>query len=479
MDFIVGEGELLFSYGSLNHGDILDYRFFWMGRSSCKKSFLMKYGTFNPLFRIFEDVDLPFRLSKHGLKMVYNQKAVTYMIRSFQFEDFCRRCIQQGKAYYLCSLMHPETEIQQFCLLEGINQSIAKVKNDYERFLHQARELESVAQDQIESGIPLDDHFRKTLYQAYGQAFWACRIKGIMEERKALQPIDACRQPVYLLDAVEPDFKVVAIICAFNEGDIIHQVLEHLIANEIYVYLLDHHSTDNTVEEASRWLGKGLLGIETFPEAGHFPERYKEIFSLEMILQRVEQLHNLLGADWYLHYDADEFRDPPWPGMTLREAIQLVDTLGFNAINFEYLNFWPTEDTFLPGLKVHDFIEYYEPATDLDKPRINAWKNFGQEINLTTFVGHKVCFQGLKVFPLQFINRHYRIRSQAHGLRKVFQERISRFDPQEKATGSHIHYDGMDEQVNFIKNRNELTRYHPSQVREKLWFKAAFNAGKY
>ncbi len=94
-------------------------------------------------------------------------------------------------------------------------------------------------------------------------------------------------------------------------------------------------------------------------------------------------------------------------------------------------------------------------------------------------MGHKVCFEGLKVFPLQFINRHYRIRSQKHGLRKVFQERKNRFDPTEKSAGSHLHYDSWSPNFHFIKDKKNLRRYDAARVRKELWFKSAFNAAKY
>src|SRR5687768_8622429 len=80
---------------------------------------------------------------------------------------------------------------------------------------------------------------------------------------------DACG-PEHLIperaatESAEP-FRVVAIISAFNEGDIISAVLEHLIENGIGVYLIDNRSTDDTVDQARQWLGRGLIAIETFP----------------------------------------------------------------------------------------------------------------------------------------------------------------------------------------------------------------------
>ncbi len=481
MHFITHEGGLLFSYPQIRHGQFLDFTFFWGGRASCKKSLLTRYGVFNPDFRFGnEDVELGYRLAPQGFQVIFNRKAVSFMNRPVTLDDFVDRCLKQGKANFIWGTGSDDPWVRAWCLLTHINQEAAGNKAHYDALLDYTRKLDHLANEQIAQGLPLSLEFQKTLFEAYGKTFRACKIKGATLERGSRSLSESAeRTKSFLIDQIPQDFKVVAVICAFNEEDLIYHSLRHLIENGVAVYLLDHHSTDRTVEEASRWLGQGLLHIEKFPGESGFSEKYQSIFSLGLITQRVEQLHRELGADWVMHYDADEFRESPWPGMNLQEAFRLVDTLGFNAVNFEYLNFWPTENNYLPGQDVRDFIHYYEPATELDKPRINAWKNFGQPIDLTTFMGHKVCFQGLKVFPLQFINRHYRIRSQEHGQKKVFQERKNRFDPTEKSAGSHLHYDGLNPEFNFIKDKKDLCLYDAARVRKELWFKSAFNAGKY
>ena len=65
---------------------------------------------------------------------------------------------------------------------------------------------------------------------------------------------------------MDNSFRVIAIITAFNEGDIISPVIGHLVENGIDIYLIDNLSTDDTVEQASQWLGRGLLHIELFPQ---------------------------------------------------------------------------------------------------------------------------------------------------------------------------------------------------------------------
>ena len=113
------------------------------------------------------------------------------------------------------------------------------------------------------------------------------------------------------------DFRVVALMSAFNEGDIISPVIQHLVENGVEVYLLDNCSTDDTVEQASQWLGKGLLEIERFPRDDD--DRYGRAagrYDWTAILLRKEELARTLDADWLIHHDADEVREAPWDGVT-------------------------------------------------------------------------------------------------------------------------------------------------------------------
>src|SRR5687767_10190968 len=98
---------------------------------------------------------------------------------------------------------------------------------------------------------------------------------------------------------VEP--RVVAIIAAYNEADVIGQVIADLIEQRVSVFLLDHRSTDRTVEEAARFLGRGLIGIERFPDESGFPDEDGARFAWESLLSRKEQLAATLGFDWVMH----------------------------------------------------------------------------------------------------------------------------------------------------------------------------------
>lgn len=266
-----------------------------------------------------------------------------------------------------------------------------------------------------------------------------------------------------------PSFRIVALISAYNEGDVIYHVIGDLIGNGIEVYLIDNSSTDDTVAQAEKWLGKGLLRIERFPEESGYPERNGREYVWRDLLRRKAELALELAADWYIHADADEFRESPWLEMNLRKAMHWVDLLGYSAINFRVLNFRPTDDRFVPGSDVRDSLTFYEPAASFDWVQIKAWKNTGQPVDLQSTGGHEVRFPGRRIFPLSFILRHYPIRGKTHGQRKVFSERKPRFAAEERASGWHVQYDQFQPgETRFLRDPGELTAYDPGRFRAEL-----------
>ena len=193
------------------------------------------------------------------------------------------------------------------------------------------------------------------------------------------------------LRAVLPsEFRVIALISTFNEADMIGWVIGHLAANGVHTYVIDDGSTDATVKIAKQWLGRGLLGIEPIARA---PDGRT---SWQRILDRKVELARELGADWYLHHDADEIRESPLPGLSLGEAIRWADRLGYNAIDFRTLNFRPVDDLFRPGRdpRLH-FARWEEPA-EYDRMQRKAWKAGVSDVALMDG-GHDVRFDGRRL----------------------------------------------------------------------------------
>ncbi len=252
---------------------------------------------------------------------------------------------------------------------------------------------------------------------------------------------------------------VTAIIATYNEADIISCVLEDLVSQGIRVYLIDTGSSDATVTEARRFLGRGLLHIE---------ELAMDEFRLSRLMKRKQALAFELDSDWLINADADEFRESPWTGVSFLDGIRRVDALGYNAIDFAVLDFVPTHDNLSPGDDPREAFPYFEPGGSYNKLQIRCWKKPDCPVDLVPSGGHEAVFPGRKVFPIRFLLRHYPFRGQAHAERKLFQERRPRYPEEEKKLSWHIQYDDIFEGYCFIRKADGLERFDPDRIRIAL-----------
>jgi glycosyltransferase involved in cell wall biosynthesis len=246
-----------------------------------------------------------------------------------------------------------------------------------------------------------------------------------------------------------PPFRVVAIVPVFNEADVIEHTLRYLIRQGIGVYVIDNWSTDATVEIACRFQCQGLLGLERFPYT-HPPE----VYDLRAILRRVEEVATQLEADWFILHDADERRRPPWSDVSLRDALYHVDRRGFTCIDHVTLNFHPIDNDYAASQDVEEYFSYFQFSDHAGHfHQRRAWKNLAQRVELAPTAGHDVGFHGRRVYPFKFLLKHYPIRSQAHGERKVLRERRARWNPAERSLGWHQQYDQIER---FVRTAAEL-----------------------
>ena len=255
-----------------------------------------------------------------------------------------------------------------------------------------------------------------------------------------------------------PDFRVTAIVPAFNEADIIATTIEYLTSQGVDVYVLDNWSTDDTAAIARSQLGSGVVEVEHFPPGGA-----TGTFDLAAILMRTAEVAAGLPG-WVLQHDADERRESPWgPAVTLRDALWRVQELGYNAIDHTQIDFHPVDDTFRPGDDPLRHFRWFEPpivARDLGHTQ--GWRQGEARVDLASTGGHEVRFEGRKVFPLNFLLRHYGIRSQAHGERKILRERHGRWNADERRNGWHFGYDHIRRGHDFIRSPSELIEFTPT-----------------
>jgi len=241
------------------------------------------------------------------------------------------------------------------------------------------------------------------------------------------------------------------MIPVYNESDIIESVIGYLVSQGVELVILDNGSTDGSYELCSKFVGKGVLSVARL---------VTERLELDLLIEKLYEMALQHSPDWILLNAADEFIESPYPGLTLKNAIEYEDGKSYNMIQFNNFEFWPTEvDQNSHESDVRKRIKYYTFNDDL---QFRAWKNL-PGITVTGTAGHYPTFPGdvtIRVSRSKYILRHYRIRSYQHGLKKVFSERLPRYRSDELEKGMHVHYNNFRPEMRFfIINSNNLNRY--------------------
>lgn len=246
--------------------------------------------------------------------------------------------------------------------------------------------------------------------------------------------------------------RVVGMLAVFNEADIIGQVIEHLISQGIELVILDNASSDGSYEISSGYLKKGLLTIEREATA---------TYQWANMLQRLYSMALEQNPKWVLFSGADEFLESPYAELDLKNAIEREASKGYNLIQFNNFEFWPTEkDCENLDIDVRRRIKYY---TYNDNFQFRCWQVL-PGIRVANGGSHYPSFprgKSVRISPTKFVMRHYKIRSYQQGIQKVFRDRLPRFDLEEKRKGWGVHYDCFKaERKYFIIDSKTLTRYN-------------------
>jgi hypothetical protein len=170
---------------------------------------------------------------------------------------------------------------------------------------------------------------------------------------------------------------------------------------------------------------------------------------------------------WCINHDVDQRRDSPWPDLSLRDAIARVDRWGFNAIDHTVIEFSPVDDSFVVGTDPSSALEYFEfTRASQVTPHVQTWKSSGVAVDLARAGGHEARFEDRRVFPFNFLLRHYPVRSQGHGERKVFRDRQPRYPQNELERGWHRMYLRMTPGHRFLRATKELIRFDEPTFQE-------------
>jgi SAM-dependent methyltransferase len=257
---------------------------------------------------------------------------------------------------------------------------------------------------------------------------------------------------------IEPapeDFAVTAVLPAFNEADVVEHSVRRLVAQGVCVHVVDNWSTDDTVARVEA-LGLGdRVRVERFPA-----DAPSATYDWAALLRNTERIAADLGDGWVIHQDVDEVRESPWPGVGLRDALHHVQRCGFDAVDHTVIDFVPVDDDFVAGSDVEAHMRHFRFG---DRPghfvQVKAWRTGSGAVDLASSGGHDARFPGRRVFPYKFLAKHYPVRSQRHGERKVFAERVARWNPGERALGWHHQYEPVARDHAFVRAAGELLRH--------------------
>lgn len=267
-------------------------------------------------------------------------------------------------------------------------------------------------------------------------------------------------------------FKACAIMSTFNEADIIEESIQKLINQGVDVFLIDNGSTDGTQNIAKKFIGKGLIDIETCL----FYENGKEVYDWTSILLLKQKISCELNYNWFLHVDADEIRYSPWHNKNLLEGIQFVDEAGFNLINFRLFNFRLTE-SFPSASSIEEALQYYSPTEQFNRMQVKAWKK-NILIDLVSHGGHLALVPNPKIFPIRFIHKHYPVRNLKQGTRKIVQDRINRYSQSDRAKQWHVQYDHLNTDKKILEEEliwetKNLKKFELNEITNDLFIDAS------
>jgi glycosyltransferase involved in cell wall biosynthesis len=104
--------QMHFGYRDLLHGEEVLFWHFCSSNVSFKRSFVISRPLFDTdfPFAAYEDTEFGHRLHKRGLRIRYNEKAVTYHLHPMTLESFCRRMDRAGEALTLLLAKAPELD---------------------------------------------------------------------------------------------------------------------------------------------------------------------------------------------------------------------------------------------------------------------------------------------------------------------------------------------------------------------------------
>jgi glycosyltransferase involved in cell wall biosynthesis len=180
MHYLTEVDRLLFAYPNFRPGQRIDWRGFWEGRVSSKRSLHIRHGLHDQRLDYLIDVELSWRLRDQGLHVIYHPAARSVQSRPVDFEGFCRHYEAKGRAQATIASIHDDPEIREYTRVDGAAARWEAVRPQLPRLKARIAELEQVLAEGEESADEKTAALAE-LHQCYREVFFAHNAKGITD----------------------------------------------------------------------------------------------------------------------------------------------------------------------------------------------------------------------------------------------------------------------------------------------------------
>lgn len=202
------------------------------------------------------------------------------------------------------------------------------------------------------------------------------------------------------LNIISESFQVLAIVQLFDDIDSLEKVIQHLLSQELDIYLLDNGLDEKSLEIVQNYIRENQNHIYL----KKYPSINKYVCSdCNLYIKQIEEIETNTDYDWYILYDMKEVELKLWNDKGLRNSLYYVDQLGFNVVqnitlDSEELRDNTTIDSFGISSGHIDKKMHYR----------KAWKKFSRN--------NKV--ESPKIFPLKTLSEHSFMNSNKNAIKK-------------------------------------------------------------
>jgi glycosyltransferase involved in cell wall biosynthesis len=236
---------------------------------------------------------------------------------------------------------------------------------------------------------------------------------------------------------------ICAVIAVRNETHYLQFLLPYLANQNIDVVIIDNESTDGSDKLYSTFKNSPIVKVAEL--------KYGGVFSLSDQLAAKSKIYSELRYDWLIHHDADEIFQHAAIDLTLRNAIEEADEMGYNTLNFEEFVFLPEPgaDYFNRNYldECHRYY-FFEPRTNRKNA---AWKNING-LSCAGSGGHRLSGENVLISPTNHIFRHYIVLSETHAKIKYLNRS---FDERDRRNGWH------GNRLNFTETNLQIPEKSP------------------